>query len=78
MIRSSETKEALSNEEVFKTGMDHLAESACWFFEVETPEGKAMAFMVDSLLRYGERVVKGLDILPSCNCCMVDESEQNN
>jgi hypothetical protein len=46
----------LSEEEIMKDGLNHLAEACCFFYELESEEGIAMAFMADSLYRYVQAI----------------------
>lgn len=53
----------LSEQEIIKTALDHLAESLCWVYETKSPEGHALAFMVDSAVKYGQVIMRGDDVL---------------
>ena len=53
----------LSDDELIKNALDHLAEACAFLFETEDREGHALAFMVDSALKYGEVVRRGEDVL---------------
>lgn len=51
----------VSEEKLMEYTMDHLADAACFIYEVESPEGIAMACMVDAILRYGEAIIQKRD-----------------
>lgn len=47
--------------EVWKIGLENLAEACAAFYEIDTHEGKAAAFMCDAALTYAEKIYKGHD-----------------
>ena len=60
-----EDGKVLDDKEVMKSGLDHLSEACCFFYEIETPEGKAMSFMCDAALRYAQAIYNDNDPLLS-------------
>lgn len=57
----AETREELSDSELLAEAMGHLAESACFAYEIESEQGIAFAVMVDNALRYGQHIMNGTD-----------------
>lgn len=55
--------EKLSDDELIKTALDHMAEALCFLFETQDREGQALAFMLDSAIKYGTVVLAGGDVL---------------
>lgn len=51
----------LPEDEILASALGHLAEACVFFFEMESDHGIAMAFMSDSLIKYGEAILKGRD-----------------
>ncbi len=51
----------ISDEELLREGLNHLGEAASFLFEIETDTGKAIAFMVDNVIRYGEHLLNDRD-----------------
>lgn len=49
----------LSEKELIKEALDHISEACCFLFETDSPEGHALAFMCDSLLKYGTVIKNG-------------------
>ena len=49
----------LTEKEILKTALDHMAEALCFAFELQTPEGEAVAFMLDSVVKYAQVVYHG-------------------
>ena len=47
--------------EVWKIGLEYLAEACGAFYEIDTDEGKAAAFMCDAAFTYARKVYKGQD-----------------
>lgn len=54
-------RKELSQKEILKTGLDHLSEACCWFFELESTEGRALAFFIDSLIKCSEAILHDED-----------------
>lgn len=58
----------LSENEILKTALDHIAEACCFLFELESDRGQAVAWMADSLLKYGNVVYNDdCPIMASCD-----------
>lgn len=55
----------LTDHDLLKYGLDSLSDACCNFFEIETPEGKAIAFMADAVLRYAQAIYYDRDPLLS-------------
>ena len=55
----------LSSLEIFKEGMNHLAEAACFLFELKGDRHIALAYMVDHAIQYGEAIFHNEDPLLS-------------
>lgn len=47
--------------EVWKIGLDHLAEACGAFYDIETEEGIAAAIMADSAFRYANAIFQDRD-----------------
>jgi hypothetical protein len=57
--------EKVSDEQLLKDGLGHISEGSAFLFEIESDVGKALAFMVDNLIRYGEHILNNRD--PRCS-----------
>ncbi len=55
----------ISDEELLREGLNYLGEAASFLFEIESDAGKAIAFMVDNAIRYGEHLWNDRD--PRCS-----------
>lgn len=51
----------ISQEEILKCGLDHLSDAACFLFELESVEGRALAFFTDGIIKCAEAVLHGED-----------------
>lgn len=56
-----ETGKEMSEKELMTYALNYIAEACGILFEIETPEGMALAFMADSVLRYGDAIKQGRD-----------------
>ncbi len=55
----------LTEEELLREALAHVSEACSFLFEIETDPGRALAFMADNVIRYGEHILKGRD--PRCS-----------
>ncbi len=53
----------LSEQEIIKDALNHLAEGLCFAYELQSDEGRAFAFMLDSVVKYGQVIMRGDDVL---------------
>jgi hypothetical protein len=51
----------MSDKEIMKVALDHIADAACFLFEINSDEGIAAAFMCDTLLHYVSAIYKDRD-----------------
>jgi hypothetical protein len=58
-----ENGKELSEKELIKDALGLLSEACVPLFETESIEGQALAFMVDSALKYGQVVYRDKDVL---------------
>ena len=58
-----ENGKKVTEKEKLKYALDHLSESLCLLYETETDVGHALAFMVDSAVKYGQVVYRGDNVL---------------
>lgn len=59
MIDESGNK--ISDEDLMKMALEHLAEACCCLYEIESDTGIAAAFMADAALRYTQAVYHDKD-----------------
>ena len=60
---NDENGNKVSEKEIIKVSLDMLAEACCLLFETESPEGHALAFMVDSAMKYGQVIYRDDNVL---------------
>jgi hypothetical protein len=53
----------MDEKEIIIESMTLLSEACCNLFELKSPEGKALAFMVDSALKYAQVIYRDDDPL---------------
>jgi len=58
-----ESGKEMTEKEIIKCALDHLSDTCCFLFETKSPEGHALAFMVDAALKYGQVIYRGDDVL---------------
>lgn len=59
----NENGEIANETDKIKWALDHLSEALCFLYETESDVGNALAFMVDSAVKYGQVVMRGHDVL---------------
>lgn len=47
----------LSEKEILKTAMDHIAEACCFLFECDSPEIQVIGALADTLLKLGNVIM---------------------
>ena len=52
-----------NEKELIKEAMDSISDACCYLFETKSESGKALAFMADTLLKYGTVIYHGDDVL---------------
>ncbi len=60
---TDENDKKLEEKELIKETLDNLANALCFVYETESNEGHALAFMVDSALKYGQVILRGHNVL---------------
>lgn len=56
-----ENGKEMSDEEITQIGVDLLSDACCFLYEVEDEQVIALAFMVDSALRYAQAIMNDRD-----------------
>jgi hypothetical protein len=44
----------MTEKELIKEALNHISDACCFLFETDSSEGHALAFMCDSMLKYGQ------------------------
>jgi len=55
----------LTDEELLEEGLDHLSEACSFFYELESDQGKALAYIANCCLTYAQAILSGSDPLLS-------------
>lgn len=62
-MKWAETGLEMTEKEIIKEALDHLAEVCCLAFELESDEGHAFAWMVDSAIKYAQVIYRDDNVL---------------
>jgi hypothetical protein len=68
----------MTDKEIISVALEHLSEACCFLFETESSEGNALAFMVDSALKYGQVVIRDDDPLSAAADYTAYENKKYN
>jgi hypothetical protein len=68
-------KQRLEEKEFIRDALDHLAEALCFAYETKTSEGNALAFMIDSAVKYGQVIYRDHDVLSAASDYTAYEDE---
>ena len=58
-----ENGKVMTEDEKLKAALDLLSDACCILFETQHEPSHALAFMVDSALKYGQVIYRGDDVL---------------
>lgn len=62
-MKDGDTGIDLTEKEIIKEAMNHLSEACCFLFEVESLEGRSLAFMADAVLKLAQVIYRDDDPL---------------